>query len=139
MGRRTRGLFVGNKETEQAAITRVMALERAAGRDPKDVRTWGLPYDIESSPRMIEVKAFSRSARSEPLPLEDRQVGAARANPEHCYLYVVDNLALLDGAEVGVRILHGETLLAMIKRSKPHITYRPTFKAAEYDQAERLG
>lgn len=79
---------------------------------------------------MIEVKAFSRSARSEPLPLEERQVAAAQANPEHYYLYVVDNLAVLDGAEVGVRILHGEMLPAMIARSKPHITYWPTFKAA---------
>ncbi|MEV7079689.1 DUF3883 domain-containing protein [Streptomyces sp. NPDC093516] len=130
--------MVGNKETEHAAIMHVMALERAAGRDPKDVRTSGLPYDIESPPRMIEVKAFSRSARSEALPLEHRQVEAARANPEQYYLYVVDNLAGADGAEVGVRTLHGETLSAMIERSQPQMTYWPTFRAAEYDQADRL-
>ncbi|MGW8881225.1 DUF3883 domain-containing protein [Streptomyces mirabilis] len=129
---------MGNKETEQAAITHVMALERTAGRDPKDVRTSGLPYDVESSSRMVEVKAFSRSARSEALPLEHRQVEAAKANPEHYYLYVVDNLASLDGAEVGVRILHGEALLALIERTQPQITYWPTFRAAEYDQTERL-
>ncbi|MCF3133956.1 DUF3883 domain-containing protein [Streptomyces olivochromogenes] len=129
---------MGNKETEQGAISRVLDLERAAGRDPEDVRSSGLPYDVESSPRMIEVKAFSRSARSEALPLEHRQVLAARANPEHYYLYVVDNLAGLDGAEIGVRILHGEALLAMIERSQPQITYWPTFRATEYDQAERL-
>ncbi|GHF14724.1 hypothetical protein GCM10018789_51080 [Streptomyces werraensis] len=116
----------------------MMASERAAGRDPIDVRTTGLPYDLEFSPRMIEVKAFSRSARSEPLPLEDRQVAAAKADPENYYLYVVDNLAVLDGAEVCVRILHGEVLLAMIERSKPQITYWPTFKATECDQAEQL-
>ncbi|MFF2466559.1 DUF3883 domain-containing protein [Streptomyces mirabilis] len=138
MGRLTIGGVVGNKETEQAAITHVMALERTAGRDPKDVRTSGLPYDVESSSRMVEVKAFSRSARSEALPLEHRQVEAAKANPEHYYLYVVDNLASLDGAEVGVRILHGEALLALIERTQPQITYWPTFRAAEYDQAERL-
>jgi hypothetical protein len=57
---------------------------------------------------MIEVKAFSRSARGEALPLEHRQVVAARANPEHYYLYVVDTLAGLDGAGIGVRILHGD-------------------------------
>jgi hypothetical protein len=39
---------------------------------------------------MIEVKAFSSSARIEPLPLEHLQVDAANANPEHYYLYVVD-------------------------------------------------
>ncbi|MGV9567373.1 protein NO VEIN domain-containing protein [Streptomyces sp. NPDC003480] len=96
-----------------------MALERAAGPDPKGVRSSGLPYDVERSPPMIEVKAFSRSARSEALPLEQRQVVAARANPEHYYLYVVDNLTGFDGAEIGVRILRGEALLAMIERSQP--------------------
>ncbi|MEU4171459.1 DUF3883 domain-containing protein [Streptomyces sp. NPDC026665] len=129
---------MGNKETEQAAITHVLALERAAGRDPKDVRTSGLPYDVESLPRMIEVKAFSRSARSEALPLEHRQVEAAKANPEHYYVYVIDNLAGLEGAEVGVRILHGKVLRAMIDRSQPQITYWPTFRASEYDQAKQL-
>ncbi|MFD4553438.1 DUF3883 domain-containing protein [Streptomyces sp. NPDC058469] len=130
---------MGNRETEQAAITHVLALERAAGRDPRDVRTSGLPYDVDSVPRMIEVKAFSRSARSETLPLEHRQVVAAKANPERFHLYVVDNLAGLDGIEIGVRVLHGEVLLAMIERSRPQITHWPTFRAAEYDEAERLG
>nr|WSY53574.1 DUF3883 domain-containing protein [Streptomyces sp. NBC_00886] len=129
---------MGNKETEQAAITHVMALERAAGRDPRDVHTSGLPHDVESLPRLIEVKAFSRSARSATLPLERRQVDAAMADPEHYYLYVVDNLAGVDGAGVGVRILHGEVLRTMIERSQPQITYWPTFQAAEYDQAEQL-
>ncbi|MFJ5532660.1 protein NO VEIN domain-containing protein [Streptomyces sp. NPDC093261] len=127
-----------NKQTEQAAISHVMALERAAGPDPKGVRSSGLPYDVERSPPMIEVKVFSRSARSEALPLEQRQVVAARANPEHYYLYVVDNLTGFDGAEIGVRILRGEALLAMIERSQPQFTYWPIFRAAEYDQAERL-
>jgi hypothetical protein len=99
---------VGNKETEQAAIAHVMALEQAAGREPKDVRFTGLPYDVESPPRKIEVKAFSRSARSEPLPLEHRQVTAAKTDPDHYYVYVVDNLTDPDGSKVGVRVLHGE-------------------------------
>ncbi|MFG2784783.1 hypothetical protein ACGFY7_44045 [Streptomyces prunicolor] len=86
---------MGNKETEQAAITHVLALEH-------------------------------------------RQVAAAQANPERFYLYVVDNLAGLDGAEVGVRVLYGEVLLAMIERSRPQVTHWPTFRAAEHDQAERL-
>jgi hypothetical protein len=129
---------VSNSKTEQAAIAHVMALERAAGREPADVHTTGLPYDVDSPPRKIEVKAFSGSARTESLPLEDRQVSAATADPDHYYVYVVDNLALRDGPEVGVRLLQGETLLAMIKRSPPRITYWPSFRAAEYDQAERL-
>lgn len=122
---------------------RLVDVDLAMDGDPQRnlatyVRVSGLPYDVESLPRLIEVKAFSRTARSEALPLEHRQVEAARANPEHYYLYVVDNLASAEEAEVGVRILHGETLLAMIERTRPQITYWPTFRAAEYDQAERL-
>lgn len=37
-----------------------------------------------------------------------------------------------------MRVLHGEPLLAMIERSQPQITHWPTFRAAEYDEAERL-
>ncbi|MFE7244785.1 DUF3883 domain-containing protein [Streptomyces sp. NPDC057580] len=129
---------MSNSETEKGAIVHVMALERAAGRDPRDVRTAGLPYDIDSPPRKIEVKAFSRSARTQPIPLEERQVTAALEDPEHYYVYVVDNLAQRDGQEVGVRLLHGDTLLAMIKRTRPHVTYWPSLRAAEYDQAEQL-
>ncbi|MET7984696.1 DUF3883 domain-containing protein [Streptomyces sp. NPDC005281] len=132
------GLTRGSKETEQAAIRHVMALERRAGRDPKHVRRSDLPYDIKSPPRMIEVKAFSRTARSKALLLEHQQVEAARVNPEQYYLYVVDNVAGADGTEIGVRTLHGEALLAMIKRTQPQIRYQPTIRAAEYDQAERL-
>ncbi|MDW8807583.1 hypothetical protein P1P68_23025 [Streptomyces scabiei] len=84
------------------------------------------------------MNAFSHSARSEVLALEHRQVQAARTHSEHYYLYVVDNLSSPGGAGIGVRILHGEALLAMIERTQPQITYWPTFRAAEYDQAERL-
>ena len=129
---------MGNKETEQAAIAHVLAVERAAGREPIDVRTMRRPYDVESPPRKIEVKAFSRSARSEPVPLEHRQVVEAKADPDHYYVYVVDNLAGSDASAVSVRVLHGDVLLAMIERSQRQITYWSTFKAAEYDQAEQL-
>ncbi|MYX34381.1 MULTISPECIES: DUF3883 domain-containing protein [unclassified Streptomyces] len=129
---------MSNSKTEQGAIVHVMALERAAGREPRDVRSEGHPYDIDSPPRRIEVKAFSGSARTQPIPLEERQVAAVLEDPEHYYVYVVDNLAQLAGQEVDVRLLHGGTLLAMIKRTRPHVTYWPSFRAAEYDQAEQL-
>jgi len=49
--------------------------------------TWqGFPYDVSSPPRMIEIKAFGGSARGAPIPLEDRQVKAAREDPENFYV-----------------------------------------------------
>ena len=53
----------GNKAIENAAIEWVMGLERAVGRQPRDTRYEGAPADIESPPRMIEVKSFGTSNR----------------------------------------------------------------------------
>ncbi len=50
----------GNKAVENAAIAWVMNLERAVGREPADTRERGVPADISSPPRQIEVKAFER-------------------------------------------------------------------------------
>jgi hypothetical protein len=75
-----------------------------------------------------------------PLPLEDRQVKAAREDPENFYVYVVDNLTAEDRARIAVRVLHGQVLRAMLDRAKPHITYWPTLRTADYDQmAEGIG
>jgi hypothetical protein len=82
-----------NAETERVAIEYVMALERKAGRQPEDVRRKGMPFDISSPPRKIEVKSFGRSARGDVIALEDRQYQAARADPENFYIYVVDNVS----------------------------------------------
>ncbi|MEY9965595.1 hypothetical protein ABIA33_003641 [Streptacidiphilus sp. MAP12-16] len=128
---------MGNRETERTAIDYVMALERTAGREPVDVSTAGYRYDIASPPRKIEVKAFGGSARGMSLPLEERQLAAARENPETFYLYVVDNVTRPD-AEIGVRVLHGEALHPVIERAMPSTTYWSTLRAAEYDSAERL-
>jgi hypothetical protein len=72
----------GNKALEDAAITLVMGLERAAGREPVDRRyEAAFAADIESLPRIIEVKAVGGSQRGWFLPLEVPQVNEARANP----------------------------------------------------------
>ena len=123
-----------NSETERVAIEHVMALERRAGRQPEDVHLQGYPYDISSPPRKIEVKAFGGSARGAPIPLEDRQVKAAQEEPEHFYVYVVDNIADADRDKIAVRVLQGELLHAMLDRSTPQITYWPTLRTADYDQ-----
>jgi hypothetical protein len=129
---------MSNSETERIAIEHVMRLERIAGRSPKDVRLMQRPYDVASPPRKIEVKAFGGSARGAAVPLEASQVVAAQEDPENFYLYIVDNVARADRGEMSVRILHGETLRAMIDRTNPHVTYWPTLQVAEYDAAERL-
>jgi hypothetical protein len=53
------------------------------------------------------------------VPLEERQVKAARADPTDFYVYVVDNVAGADHGEMAIRILHGASLQAMIDRTTP--------------------
>lgn len=55
--------LTSNKAVEGAAIEWVMQLERGAGRQPRDMRWRGVVADVESPPRVIEVKAYGRSAR----------------------------------------------------------------------------
>jgi hypothetical protein len=74
--------LVGNKAIEDAAIAFVIGLERKAGRSPKDRRyEAAFAADIESLPRIIEVKAVGGSQRGWFLPLEVPQVNEARSNP----------------------------------------------------------
>ncbi|WP_434742578.1 protein NO VEIN domain-containing protein [Micromonospora sp. SH-82] len=129
---------MGNSETEATAIARVLEVERQAGRTPEDVRSSGLPYDVSSPPRKIEMKAFGGSARGLAIPLEDRQYQAAMQDPEHFYLYVVDNVAKADEGRMRVRVVHGTALRDMLARSRPHITYWPTFRVDEYDAADQM-
>ena len=127
---------MSNSATEAAAIRHVLDLERQAGRSPEDVSRKGAPYDVSSPPRKIEIKAFGGSARGAGVPLEGSQVDAALEDPQNYYVYVVDNV---DSPEaMGVLVLHGELLRAMIDRSTPRRTYWPTFRTGDYDTAERL-
>ncbi|MFC1410223.1 protein NO VEIN domain-containing protein [Streptacidiphilus sp. N1-12] len=128
---------MGNQEIERIAINYVLTLERAEGRKPTDVSTKGYGYDVHSPPRKIEVKAFGRSARGAPVPLEERQLAEFEQNPELYYVYVVDNVGQSDGA-MSVRVLHGQVLRGLIERAKPSRTYWSTLRVAEYDAAERL-
>ena len=125
---------VANADVERAGIEYVMRLEREAGRHPEDVHQQSFAYDVSSPPRKIEVKAFGGSARGAPIPLEDRQVKAAREDPENFYAYVVDNIAAGDQAKIAVRALHGTVLRAMLDRTMPRITYWPTLRTSDYDQ-----
>ena len=69
--------LTSNKAKEDAAVAWVIELERAAGRQPRDTRYTGAPADIESQPRLIEVKSFGTSNRGYDLLMEARLVEEA--------------------------------------------------------------
>ena len=124
----------GNKGIEDAAIAWVIDRERAAGREPRDTRRRGAPTDIESPPRLIEVKAFGKSGRGSDLPFEVRQFEEARSNPNF-YLYVVEHIAQGDPTKFTLKLLGGEQLSRLIARAKEQRYYGVPWPVAEYDSA----
>jgi hypothetical protein len=120
-------------EVEKAAIAWVMELERMAGRNP--VRCVS-PVDIESPPRLIEVKAVGKSScRSEGLLMvELTQVEALRSNPNG-YLYLVENVGQGDPAQFTLRIFHGDQLQRLLGRLRQRSYYELPVPVSEYDQA----
>lgn len=121
-----------NKAKEDAAIAWVMELERANGREPKDTRYRGAPADIESPPRLIEIKAFGTNTRGYDLPLEVRQMEEARRNPNF-YVYVVENVGQGNPAEFTLRVLGGPRLQALLERAKEYRGYYVPWPVADYD------
>src|SRR3954469_85935 len=124
----------GNKAIEDAAIAWVLALERAQGREPRDTRFQGAPADIESPPRLIEVKAFGKSNRGFELWLETRQVEEARRNANF-YVYVVENVRQGDPALFTLKVLGGERLARLLSRAKEQRYYTVPWPVADYDSA----
>lgn len=114
--------LVGNKAIEDAAVKWVLELERAAGRQPQDTRHKGAAADIESPPRVIEVKAFGMSSRGYDLWLETRQVDEARKNPNF-YVYVVENIRQGDRRLFTLRVLGGTRLQQLLTRAKEQHYY----------------
>ncbi len=126
------GGLVGNKAVESAAIDWVMTLERMAGRNPRDARYERGPADIESPPRVIEVKAFGKSNRGFDLWLETRQVEEARSNPNF-YLYVVENVRQGDSSLFTLRVLGGDHLQRLLRRAKEQHYFTVPWPVADYD------
>jgi hypothetical protein len=124
--------LTGPKAVEDAAIEWVMGLERAAGRRPHDTRYKGAPADIESPPRIIEVKSFGTSNRGYDLWLEVHQVEEAKANPEF-YVYVVENVRQGDPAQFTLRVLGGDRLHHLLKQAKEQQYYTVPWPVADYD------
>jgi hypothetical protein len=124
--------LVGNKAVEAAAIAWVIELERAAGREARDTRYVGAPADIESPPRLIEVKAFGKSNRGFELWLETRQVEEAHRNPNF-YVYVVESIRQGDPALFTLKVLGGELLARLLERAKEQRYFTVPWPVREYD------
>lgn len=121
-----------NKEIENAAIAWVLTQEEAEGRLPKDVRFSGAPYDIDSPPRAIEVKAFGGSNRGFGLWLEVSQVDEARRNPNF-FVYVVENVREGDPDHFTLKVLDAERLHRLLQRAKERRHYEVPWPVADYD------
>jgi hypothetical protein len=121
-----------NRAVEDAAIAWVMDLERIAGRQPRDARIGPSPVDIDSPPRVIEIKAFGTTARGFELWLEVPQVEEARRHPDF-YLYVVENIRQGDPALFTLKVLGGERLQKCLAHAKEHRYYTLPWPVADYD------
>lgn len=122
------------KRVEDAAIAFVLDFERAAGRVPRDSRDRGAPADVESDGRIIEVKAFGRSARTDGfLWLEERQFDEARNSAERFFIYVVENVAQGDQRKFELRIIGGELLQRLLDAARPQRSYIVPLRTADYD------
>lgn len=110
----------------------MIELERAAGRNPRDTRHRGAPADIESPPRLIEVKAYGKRCRAEDLWLETRQIEEARRNPDF-YVYVVENVRQGEPGQFMLKVLGGDRLQRLIARAREQHYYSVPWPVADYD------
>src|SRR3954468_6493437 len=122
----------GNKAIENAAIAWVLDYERTQGRDPRDTRYRGAPADVESSERVIEIKAFGGMNRGFGLWLETRQVEEAKQNPDF-YVYVVENVRQGDPSRFTLKILGGDRLRKLLERAKERRYYEVPWPVTDYD------
>jgi hypothetical protein len=123
----------GNYAIEQAAIEWAMELERAHGRE---LRRTTSPADIESPPRLIEVKAVGKaSCRSDGfLMVEPNQVEALRNNPNG-YVYLVENVRQGDPSLFTLRVFGGEHLQRLLTRVNERRYYELPLPVGDYDSA----
>ena len=124
--------LVGNKAIEDVAVKWVIGLECAAGRQPKDTRHTEAAADIESPPRVIEIKAFGTSARGDDLWLETRQVDEGHKNPNF-YVYVVENVRQGDPMLFTLRVLGGTRLQHLLTHAREQHYFTVPWPVANYD------
>jgi Domain of unknown function (DUF4268) len=123
--------IIGNKKIEDAAIQFVIQEERRLGRDAKDTRYRGAPADVESSGRIIEVKAVGGMLRGYGLLLEPGQVEQGRTNPNF-YVYIVENVAQGDTAKFELRVLAGDQMRRLFGRAREHRYFEVPVPVGEY-------
>jgi hypothetical protein len=127
--------LTGNRNIETAAIQWVMGLERTAGRVPVDKRSDPrYPADIDSPPRVIEVKAVGADARGQDLPLEVAQIERAKVDVNF-YLYVVDRIAQGNPANFRLKVFAGDRLARLITRVREQRYYELPVPVADFDGA----
>jgi hypothetical protein len=124
--------LVTNRQVEDAAIAHVLRMEEAAERTAADTRGSGALADIEGD-RLIEVKAYGRSARGSDLWLEPRQVEAAQADPLRFHLMIVENVRQGDPAGFQVLDITGDLLVRMLERKREKHYFEVPFPVAVYD------
>jgi hypothetical protein len=128
-------LLTTNRSVENAAVKFVLAYELEHGREASDTRGRGAAADLESDDgRLIEVKAYGRSARGTDLWLESRQFDEARSNPAF-HVYVVENVRQGDPAGLRLIDLHGDVLARLLQRARPQSYVTVPFPVAVYDAA----
>lgn len=89
--------------------------------------------DVESNGRLIEVKAFGKTARGDGLWLESNQVRAA-LDLEDFHLYIVDNVRQGDPQQFGLVDLYGDVLAQLLSRRKEHRYFTVPFPVHLYDE-----
>jgi hypothetical protein len=125
----------GPRQIEDAAIAFVIDQERAEGREARDTRADPTsPVDVASGDRLIEVKACGTSSRGYELWLECRQYMAARDDPEHFWLYLVENVVQGDPARFHLLRLGGHQLQELLERAKEQRYWTVPVPVRVYDQ-----
>jgi hypothetical protein len=125
--------FMTNKAIEEAAIAFVIRYEEAHGRHAHDTRRRGATTDILSDGRIIEVKAFGKTARGDFLWLEVNQVNEALSNPDF-HLYLVENVRQGDPAQFRLIDLWGEDLSLLLARRREKHYFEVPFPTGLYDR-----
>lgn len=120
-----------NKQVEDAAVSYVIVQEAAAGRLARDTRGQGAG-DLSSGERIIEVKAYGKSARGQDLWLEARQADEARRN-DRFWLYIVDNVRQGDPGLFHLLRIGGEPLRVLLARARERRYYEVPLSVAQYD------
>lgn len=124
-----------NREIEDAAIGWVLQFEERSGRRAIDRRKdRGFRADIESPPRIIEVKATATNFRGWYLSLLPIQIALALAEPDF-FVYVVEHVAPTDPESISVRIIHGELLQRLLLNLAERTSIEVGWPVKDYDAA----